>query len=53
MSGSDHAVTGVANGVPFVALPPATARPDAPVVFAWHLIIELYRRLSAIGKGCG
>lgn len=31
-------VTGQAAGVPFVALPPATARPSAPVVVAWHLL---------------
>ena len=31
-------VTGTAAGVPFVALPPAERRPDAPVVVAWHLM---------------
>jgi hypothetical protein len=32
-------VTGVAAGVPFVALPPAAgARPGKPAVFAWHLL---------------
>ncbi|WP_432513478.1 alpha/beta fold hydrolase [Kineococcus sp. SYSU DK001] len=30
--------TGTAAGVPYVALPPATPRPDAPVVVAWHLL---------------
>ena len=29
---------GVAAGVPFVAVPPARARPDAPVVVLWHLL---------------
>lgn len=31
-------ITGVAAGVPFVALPPASGSPDAPVVVAWHLL---------------
>jgi pimeloyl-ACP methyl ester carboxylesterase len=32
-------VVGLAAGVPFVALPPAGgARPDAPVIVAWHLM---------------
>jgi hypothetical protein len=32
-------IAGVAAGVPYVALPPAGgARPDAPVVVAWHLL---------------
>ena len=31
-------VTGVAAGVPYVAVPPATARPDAPLVLVWHLL---------------
>lgn len=31
-------VTGEAAGVPFIAVPPATPRPDAPVVLAWHLM---------------
>lgn len=30
-------ITGVAAGVPYVAQPPETVRPDAPVVLAWHL----------------
>ena len=29
---------GVAAGVPFVAVPPATPSPSAPVVVAWHLL---------------
>jgi hypothetical protein len=29
---------GVAAGVPFLALPPARARPEAPVVVLWHLL---------------
>jgi dienelactone hydrolase len=29
---------GFAAGVPFVAVPPPTPRPDAPVVCAWHLL---------------
>ena len=32
-------LSGIAAGVPFVALPPAGGvRPDAPVVLAWHLL---------------
>ena len=32
-------LSGIAAGVPFVALPPAGgSRPDAPVVVAWHLL---------------
>lgn len=31
------AVTGVAAGVPYVALPPAGNRDDAPLIVAWHL----------------
>jgi hypothetical protein len=32
-------LTGVAAGVPFVAVPPASGpRPDAPAVVAWHLL---------------
>lgn len=31
-------ISGTAAGVPFVAFPPATHRPEAPVVFAWHLM---------------
>jgi dienelactone hydrolase len=32
-------LSGIAAGVPFVALPPAGgSRPDAPVVLAWHLL---------------
>ncbi|NHC15666.1 alpha/beta hydrolase [Motilibacter deserti] len=30
--------TGVAAGVPYVAVPPSTPRPDAPVVLVWHLL---------------
>ena len=30
--------TGVAAGVPYLAVPPLTPRPDAPVVLAWHLM---------------
>jgi pimeloyl-ACP methyl ester carboxylesterase len=29
---------GTAAGVPYVALPPESGRPDAPVVVAWHLM---------------
>jgi dienelactone hydrolase len=29
---------GIAAGVPYVALPPGTERPDAPVVVGWHLM---------------
>ncbi|MFI6322159.1 alpha/beta hydrolase family protein [Nonomuraea sp. NPDC050556] len=32
------AVTGTAAGVPYIAFPPITARQDAPVVVAWHLL---------------
>lgn len=33
------AVTGVAAGVPYLAVPPpAGARPDAPIVIGWHLM---------------
>ena len=28
---------GIAAGVPYIAVPPLTARPGAPVVVAWHL----------------
>lgn len=31
-------ITGVAAGVPFVAIPPERARAHAPVVVAWHLL---------------
>ncbi|MGH3469506.1 MAG: alpha/beta hydrolase [Thermocrispum sp.] len=31
-------ITGTAAGVPFLAVPPVTARADAPVVVAWHLM---------------
>ena len=32
-------LSGIAAGVPFVALPPSGgSRPDAPVVLAWHLL---------------
>ena len=31
-------VSGVAAGVPFLAFPPVTASPSAPVVVAWHLM---------------
>ena len=30
--------TSTAAGVPYVLVPPATVRPDAPVVLAWHLM---------------
>lgn len=30
-------IIGIAEGVPFVALPPATMLDDAPLVVAWHL----------------
>jgi hypothetical protein len=30
-------ITGVAGGVPYVALPPETAPEGAPLVVAWHL----------------
>jgi hypothetical protein len=30
--------TGFAAGVPYLAVPPLTPRPDAPVVVAWHLL---------------
>ncbi|HEX2048406.1 MAG TPA: prolyl oligopeptidase family serine peptidase [Acidimicrobiales bacterium] len=30
--------SGVAAGVPFVAVPPATPSPSAPVVVAWHMM---------------
>lgn len=32
-----RSVTGIAAGVPYLAVPPATERPDAPVVVVWHL----------------
>lgn len=32
------AITGTAAGVPFLALPPAGERADAPAVVAWHLL---------------
>lgn len=38
MSAQLTPVAGTANGVPFLALPPVTARPDAPIVVAWHLM---------------
>lgn len=31
-------IEGVAGGVPYLALPPATRRADAPVVITWHLM---------------
>ncbi|MFI6816651.1 alpha/beta hydrolase family protein [Nonomuraea sp. NPDC050328] len=31
-------LTGTAAGVPYLAVPPATPNPDAPVVLAWHLL---------------
>jgi dienelactone hydrolase len=34
----ETATTGIAAGVPFLAVPPAGDRPDAPVVVAWHLM---------------
>jgi dienelactone hydrolase len=37
MGGEHDAVTGVAAGVPYVALPPAGTRDAAPLVVAWHL----------------
>jgi len=37
MSGENDAVTGIAGGVPYVALPPAGGRDAAPLVVAWHL----------------
>ncbi|WP_068271327.1 alpha/beta hydrolase family protein [Aldersonia kunmingensis] len=34
-----HPITGVAAGVPYLAVPPpGGARPDAPVVIGWHLL---------------
>jgi len=33
-----ESVTGTAAGVPFLAVPPASGRTDAPVVVAWHLL---------------
>lgn len=33
-----EAITGVAAGVPYVALPPAGDRDEAPLVVAWHLM---------------
>ncbi|HEY2224969.1 alpha/beta hydrolase [Actinomycetospora sp.] len=38
MSLAPDAVIGTAAGVPYVLRPPATPRPDAPVVLAWHLM---------------
>ncbi len=38
MTLAPDAVTGTAAGVPYVLRPPATPRPDAPVVLAWHLM---------------
>lgn len=35
---SDQRITGTAAGVPFIAVPPSTRRPDAPVVAIWHLL---------------
>ncbi|MCW2603055.1 MAG: hypothetical protein JWN61_1190 [Pseudonocardiales bacterium] len=32
-----RSATGVAAGVPYLVVPPATERPDAPVVVVWHL----------------
>lgn len=32
-----RSVTGIAAGVPYLAVPPTTDRPDAPVVVVWHL----------------
>jgi hypothetical protein len=37
-STSDQRVIGTAAGVPFIAVPPTTRRPDAPVVAIWHLL---------------
>lgn len=31
-------LTGIAAGVPYVALPPSSGRADAPVVVGWHLM---------------
>lgn len=38
MTLAPDAVTGTAAGVPYVLRPPATPRPDAPIVLAWHLM---------------
>ncbi|MEP7054825.1 MAG: alpha/beta hydrolase [Actinomycetota bacterium] len=39
MTESTHPTTGVAAGVPFLAVPPpGGGRPDSPVVVAWHLM---------------
>lgn len=38
MIDTQHAVTGTAAGVPFLAMPPAGDRTGAPVVIAWHLL---------------
>jgi hypothetical protein len=35
---SDQRIIGTAAGVPFIAVPPSTRRPDAPVVAVWHLL---------------
>jgi predicted esterase len=35
---TDTPRTGTAAGVPYVLRPPATPRPDAPLVLAWHLM---------------
>jgi len=35
---SATAITGIAAGVPYVAVPPMTGRRNAPVVVAWHLL---------------
>jgi hypothetical protein len=38
MQTETQSITGVAAGVPFVAVPPVRAGEDAPVVVAWHLM---------------
>jgi hypothetical protein len=39
LAGEPNPITGVAAGVPYLAVPPTGgARPDAPVVIGWHLL---------------
>jgi len=38
MSELQSPIRGTAAGVPFLAFPPPTPRPDVPVVVAWHLM---------------